>query len=165
MKACALTGHRPEKLPFGGDESDPRFEQFKQKLLCEILRITREGVTTFISGMARGVDIWAAETVLSLKAILPSRNIKLWVAIPYDRQSLNWTVQEQARYQKILEKADKVEYVSHDYFNGCLQKRNRYMIDAASHLIAVYDGVQKGGTKYTIDYARKKGIEIIEIQP
>lgn len=115
--------------------------------------------------MARGVDIWAAETVLSLKAILPSRNIKLWVAIPYDRQSLNWTVQEQARYQKILEKADKVEYVSHDYFNGCLQKRNRYMIDAASHLIAVYDGVQKGGTKYTIDYARKKGLEIIEIQP
>ena len=165
MKACAFTGHRPEKLPFGDNEKDPRCEQLKQKLFCEILRMTREGVTTFITGMAKGVDIWAAEIVLSLRETLPDRNIQLLAIVPYDRQALSWSIGERARYEKVLDKADKVEYISHDYYNGCLQKRNRYMVDNATHLIAVYDENQGGGTKYTVDYARKKGLNITIIEP
>ena len=38
------------------------------------------------------------------------------------------------------------------------------MVDLATHLIAVYDG-QKGGTKYTVDYAKKKGLFVSIIDP
>ena len=165
QKACAYTGHRPEKLPFGNDENDPRCKMLKQKIMCETLEMIRNGVTTFIVGMARGVDTWAAETILMLRMMMPDDNIQLWAVIPYDRQALSWSPQDKARYNAILEKADNVEHISHDYYNGCLQKRNRYMVDNATHLIAVYDENQGGGTKYTVDYARKKGLNIIIIEP
>ena len=164
MSICAFTGYRPEKFPFGDNETDPRCEQLKQKLFCEILRMTREGVNVFMSGMARGVDLWAAEAVLQIQNVKPSQKIELWAIIPYDRQPLAWNAKERARYQRILERAAHVEYISHDYYNGCLQKRNRYMIDHATHLLAVYDG-QPGETASTIRYARKKGLEITIIEP
>lgn len=163
--ACAFTGHRPEKLGLTWNENESEYERLKQKLFCEILRLTREGVSIFITGMARGVDQLAAEIVLSLKDVVPDRNLQLWAAIPYDRQSLSWSPKDKARYNDILEKADKIEYISHDYYNGCLQKRNRYMVENATHLIAVYDEKQGGGTKYTVEYARKKGLNITIIEP
>lgn len=164
MSICAFTGYRPEKFPFGDNEADPRCEQLKQKLFCEILRMTREGVSVFMSGMTRGADLWAAEAVLQIQNVKPSQKIELWAIIPYDRQSLAWNAKESARYQRILEQAARVEYISHDYYNGCLQKRNRYMIDHATHLLAVYDG-QPGETASIIRYARKKGLEITIIEP
>lgn len=164
MSICAFTGYRPEKFPFGDNEADPQCEQLKQKLFCEILRMTREGVNVFMSGMARGVDLWAAEAVLQIQNVKPSQKIELWAIVPYDRQPLAWSAKERARYQRILEQAARVEYISHDYYNGCLQKRNRYMVDHATHLLAVYDG-QSGGTVSTIRYARKKGLEITIIEP
>ena len=164
MKVCAFTGYRPHKLPYGNDELNPGCERLKQRLFCETLRLTREGVCIFISGMARGVDIWAAEIVLDLRETLPDRNLQLWAAVPYDRQALSWSISEQARYRRILERADRVERLSQEYYNGCLQKRNRWMVDHATHLIAVYDG-QPGGTKSTLDYARRNGLEITIIEP
>ena len=164
MSICAFTGYRPEKFPFGENEADPRCEQLKQELFCEILRMTREGVNVFMSGMARGVDLSAAEAVLQIQNVKPSQKIELWAIVPYDRQPLAWSAKERARYQRILEQAARVEYISHDYYNGCLQKRNRYMVDHATHLLAVYDG-QPGGTASTIRYARKKGLEITIIEP
>lgn len=164
MKVCAFTGYRPHKLPFGDDESHPDCERLKQRLFCETLRLTREGVCIYISGMARGIDIWAAEIVLQLRETLPSREIQLWAAVPYDRQANGWDPEEQARYREVLDRADRVEFISHDYYNGCLQKRNRWMVDQSTHLIAVYNG-QPGGTKSTLDYARRKGLEITIIEP
>lgn len=162
--ACAFTGHRIEKLPFLSDENDLKYKRVRQELFCNILALTREGRCTFISGMARGVDLIAAEIVLSLRDLLPDREICLWAAIPYDRQAAAWSVKERERYEAILGKANRVKYISHEYTRACLYQRNRWMCDQATHLLAVYDG-QAGGTKYTIDYARKKGLNITIIQP
>ena len=163
-KSCAFTGYRPEKFSFGYDEQHPDCEQIKQRLFCEALRLTREGVSVFISGASLGVDIWAAEAVLLIKNTFPSRNIKLWLAIPFDRQAASWSEADRKRYDELLQRADRVEYVSHDFFPGCYQKRNRWLVDNAGHLIAVYDG-QPGGTQYTVNYAQRKGLEITIIDP
>ena len=164
IKACAFTGYRPHKLPFGDNETHPACEQLKQRLFCEILRLTREDVKVFISGMARGVDTWAAETVLLIRDTVPARALRLWAAIPYDQQAAAWSEAEQARYHRILDQADKVEYINHAYTSQCLMERNRHMVDNATHLIAVYDG-QPGGTRNTIEYARSKGLGITIIEP
>lgn len=132
----------------------------KQRIFCEILKLTAEGTTTFITGMARGVDTWAAETVLQLKGIIPNREIKLWAAIPYARQAEAWAEEDQKRYYQILGQADRIEYISTAYYYDALRERNRWLVDHADCLLAVYDG-QPGGTKYTIDYARKMGLRII----
>lgn len=54
---CCFTGHRPEKL------HDPE-SVIITGLEHEICAAIADGFQTFISGMARGVDIWAAEIVL-----------------------------------------------------------------------------------------------------
>ena len=69
MKTCAFTGHRPQNLPFGFNEEDERCIDLKKTLREQIINlIENEGVTHFISGMAIGVDMYAAEIVLGLKA-------------------------------------------------------------------------------------------------
>ncbi len=43
--------------------------------------------------------------------------------------------------------------------------RNRFMVERASTLLAVYNGEQRGGTAATVRYAQKMGREIIVIDP
>ncbi len=88
MKTCAFTGHRPKDL--GYPESDERCAALKEKLRSLIVKlIEEEGVTHFISGMAQGVDMYAAEIVLELKKQYPQ--ITLECAIPYERQAAYWS--------------------------------------------------------------------------
>lgn len=162
--ACAFTGYRPEKLPFGQDEESPGCMRLKQQIFCETLQMTDRGVTTFLSGMARGVDTWAAETVLQLRTVLPPGEIQFWAILPYAGQADAWNAVDRERYRGLLARADKVVCLSETYTQGCMQTRNRYLVDHANFLIAVYDG-KPGGTRYTVEYARKKGLEIVQIEP
>ena len=95
MKTCAFTGHRPKGL--GYPESDGRCAALKEKLRTLIIRMMEEeGVTHFISGMAQGVDMYAAEIVLELKEKYPQ--ITLECAIPYERQAVRWPEALRNRY-------------------------------------------------------------------
>ena len=90
MKTCAFTGHRPKGL--GYPESDERRTALKEKLRSLIVKLMEEaGATHFISGMAQGVDMYAAEIVLELKKQDPQ--ITLEYAISYERQAV-WYVRE-----------------------------------------------------------------------
>lgn len=89
-RACAFTGHRPQNLPFRFNENDDRCIALKQKLRdCIVQLIEQEGVRHFISGMAIGVDMYAAEIVLELKAEYPF--ITLEAAIPCETQAAKWS--------------------------------------------------------------------------
>ena len=90
-KTCAFTGHRPQSLPFGFDESDKRCTSLKSVMRDQIVAlIENEGVTHFITGMALGVDMYAAEIVLDLKSKYP--HITLESAIPCETQAIKWSV-------------------------------------------------------------------------
>lgn len=69
--SVAFTGHRPQKLPFGFDETDPRCVDFKRRLCNSIEMMILEGYTHFISGGALGMDMYAAEAVLTLREQVP----------------------------------------------------------------------------------------------
>lgn len=87
---CAFTGHRPQNLPFRFNESDKRCIALKKQLRKLIVQlIEQHNVTHFISGMAIGVDMYAAEIVLDLKAKYP--HITLESAIPCETQATKWS--------------------------------------------------------------------------
>ena len=65
MRRVCFTGHRPEKLNMSE-------HAVKKALRIEILNAIEDGMPVFISGMARGVDIWAAEIVLELRKDNPT---------------------------------------------------------------------------------------------
>lgn len=62
-----------------------------------------------------------------------------------------------------MKKADYVKFVSPNYSLSCFQIRNEYMVNHSYRVIAVYNG-EAGGTRNTLNYAKKKGIEIIVIE-
>ena len=66
-RKCCFTGHRPQSLPWGYNESGYDFQVFKNKLKKAIATSINEGFNYFISGMALGVDMIAAELILEFK--------------------------------------------------------------------------------------------------
>ena len=160
---CAFTGHRPKSFPWGYNESDQDCILLKKVLAEQIAALADDGVTGFISGMALGVDLWAAQIVLDLRIDNPA--VKLCCALPCEGQEKKWFAKTQELYQNILQQADKTVYVSRPYTSSCMLDRNRWMVDHASILLAVYNGAYKSGTAMTVRYAKEKGRRIILIDP
>ena len=163
-KTAAFTGHRSQKLPFGFNETLPSAQRLRSAIRAEIEYAVLCGYMFFLSGMALGTDMIAAEEVLSLKKERYP-HIQLIAALPCRGQADGWLLSSRARYNDILRQCSKVVYVNDKpYFNGCMQARNRYLIDHSTLLIAVYDG-KPGGTGSTVSMARKKGHAMVIIDP
>ena len=162
-KACAFTGHRPSKLPWRYNETDSRCVALKMVLTEQITALIEAGVTQFLSGMAEGTDIFCSEIVLALREKNPK--IKLHCILPCTAQAEKWSVSSQELYRSILGRADSVVYVSRDYHEKCMLDRNRFLVEHAATLLAVYNGEQRGGTAATIRYAQKMSREIMVINP
>ena len=161
--SCAFTGHRPNRFSFGYDEKDERCIKLKTTMREQISALTAGGVTDFYVGMVIGVDTWAAEIVLDLKKGNP--NIRLIAVLPCETQADRWTLEQRERYFDILAQCDDVVTLNKYYTHSCMFERNRYIVDHAAFLLAVYDGDDKGGTAYTVSYGKKKDKKIIIIHP
>lgn len=160
---CAFTGHRPHKFPWRYDENDSRCVALKAALVGQITQLVGAGVTDFYSGGADGVDCWAALTVLELRKRNPA--LKLHLILPHEGQADRWSGSAQKRYHLILDQADSVEYVSREYYEGCMLDRNHRLVEAAGVLLAVYNGERRGGTAATVRYAKKLGRKMIVLNP
>ena len=151
---CTFTGHKPEHLAL------PE-EQVKEWLEEQIKRAADEGYKDFISGMQRGVDLWAAETVLKL--IRKDRQIRLIAACAFRGMDEDWDLDWRERYYHFLTHAEWVYYISDHPDSKAYLIRSHWMVDRASRLIAVYTGAP-GGTKETIEFAREKKRDIVLIE-
>ena len=161
--ACAFTGHRPQKFPWQYDETDSRCIALKSALAEQIRLLTDAGVTQFLSGMAEATDTWSALSVLALREKNPA--IKLHCILPCREQADKWSSSSRNLYRSILKRADSIVYVSREYHKDCMLERNRFLVEHASILLAVYNGELRGGTAATMRYAQKMGREIIVIDP
>ncbi len=162
-KSCAFTGHRPEKLPWGQREEDPRCLHLKERLAEALLKAYADGYRHFISGMARGTDLYFCEAALELRDAYPQVTVE--AAVPYPGQADHWTAEEIERYQSLLARCDFETVVQHHYSPGCLQRRNRYLVDRAGRIISVYKGSGGGGTLYTLNYAMNQGLDVVILEP
>lgn len=155
---CAFTGHRPAALPWGTDESDPRCLELKERLDQALGRAYALGYRHFICGMARGGDHYFCEAVIRLRARHP--DVTLEAAVPFPQQSQRWNARDKERYERLLSQCDMETLIQQDYSPGCMQRRNRYMVDHASRLIAVFNGSPSGsGTLSTLHYALRNGVQ------
>jgi len=161
-KTCCFTGHRPQKLPWGFNEDDERCKEMISKATIEIEDAISKGYDTFITGMAIGFDMICAEIVLTLKK--KYKHIKLVGAIPCKGQEKPWRAVAQQRYNKILKQLNWKWIGSETYTDECMHKRNDYMLNNSSLVIALFDG-KRGGTQSTILKAEKQGLKIKIINP
>ena len=147
---CCFTGHRPGKIR-------STEEAVRAALRAEIEQAIADGFTAFITGMAPGVDTWAALEVLSLQEQHPA--VQLVCAVPFEGVEKNRTDEEIAAFRSILQKAAHIEYVCKKRGRWNFIARDRWMVDHARRVIAVFNGTP-GGTEYTLGYAQRKEREI-----
>ena len=155
---CCFTGHRPGKLPWGLDEADPRCAALKGSIARELEGLYRRGFRHFLSGMALGCDLYFAEGVLALRASHP--DVTLEGAVPFPGQADRWPEGERRRWRAILDACDVETVVQGHYDRFCMHRRDRYLVDRARCVLAVYDGTP-GGTRYTLNYAMDRGLDIL----
>lgn len=159
-KTLCFSGHRSKKLPKEKDE----FNFMIQSLNNEIDKAIYKGYDTFIFGACYGFDLLCAEQVLKRKQIIKNTvpvNIKLIAAVPFEDQAVRWNKQDRDKYFSILSKCDDVVILNKRFKAGCYHERNRYMVDS-SKLICYYDG-SAGGTSYTVEYAKKRSVKVINL--
>lgn len=147
---CAFTGHRPEKVE--GYEGTIIVELRK-----DILDAIDHGYTTFLTGMSRGVDLWAADIVIHLRRYNPK--LKLIGVIPFEGFESSWTVDWKKHYNLVRKELDWLHVVSKEYAPDVYQLRNQFMVDHSSMVLAVFNG-EAGGTQNTIRYAQEKGVSV-----
>lgn len=146
--AC-FTGHRI--IP-------PDHRPALTRLLDEKLQALYDaGFRTFISGGALGFDTLAAERVASLQCRHP--DVHLVLAMPCADQDARWKPAERAQFRRMRYLADQVRVLSPFYYEGCMQARNRFMVDNAA-LCICYFCHAGGGTQYTVGYALRQQVPI-----
>lgn len=159
---CSFTGYRPNKLPFLGQKNSEEYRSLRELLKTEIIGLAQKEITIFQTGMARGIDLLCGEIVLEIQKEF---DVHLFCVIPCKNQCRGWSGADVEAYNRLLSAASGVTYItSENYRDGCMMKRNRFLVDTSQYILAVYDG-QRGGTMSTINYAKKKKRTIIIIDP
>ena len=146
-------GHRPEKL---------RLSERKLSALLEteIKRAIAGGFTTYITGMAKGVDLIAAEIVLRLRE--RDDRLKLICALPHPGFGQHWGGGWTERFQRVLTQADLNRTICPNFSRSSYQARNEWMVRHSALVIAVFNG-ELGGTKNTLDFAQRSNVPYVVI--
>lgn len=148
--SVAFTGHRSAGLPWGSNEADARCCSIKKQLSETIMKLYNQGKRYFISGMADGIDTYAAEIVLSLRKDYSEMKLICVYPFPSATRPSN----------RFAELADYSITICPRYMSGCMKIRNQYMVNHASELIACYDFRGTGGTLLTVRLALEAGIHV-----
>lgn len=151
-KTCCFTGHR--QIPPG------KRTEIADKLERTIVGLYQKGIRYYGAGGALGFDALAAQTVIRLRESCPG--MKLILVLPCLTQTRGWRSEDIAEYERIKTQADKVVYTSQEYTKDCMHRRNRHLVDNSS-ICVCYLTRNSGGTAYTVGYAEKHGLKIINI--
>lgn len=148
-KVCTFTGHR-----------DLIYGDLNIELLDKTIQdLINEGYTTFNVGMAKGFDLVAARRVLNLKS---KYDIKLIAYIPCSGQEKSYSEEDKKEYNNILDNCDDVIVLAPRFYRGCMNVRDRKMLELSSAVIC-YLRKESGGTYYTVKEAQKKNLKIFNI--
>lgn len=150
--ACCFTGHRV--IP--------------QRHLRRLIRYLDEaveaclnmGVSTFRSGGALGFDTLAAQAVLRARRAHPEARLEL--ILPCRDQSARWQSGQADALEALKARADAVDYCFDRYAPGCMQARNRRLVEGSCRVIA-YCTQARGGTVQTLSYALDLGLPVLNL--
>ena len=150
---CCFTGHRNIRK---GEE-----ETLRAKLREQVLRLLDSGVTTFLIGGAMGFDMLAAEVLLDQRE-KEGKALRLVSVLPFPQWREKWGEAEKNREDRILEKSDEILFSMNEYQREAYLHRDRRMVDASAVCIACCSR-KTGGTAYTVRYALKNGLQVINL--
>ena len=150
---CCFTGHR--------DISAMTYAELNKQLEAVVPRLIERGIRYFVCGGALGFDTLAAVEIL--RAARFDADIKLILALPCRDQTAKWGEYDKRVYDALLSYADEVIWLAERYYTGCMQKRNRAMVDASACCICYLHSDKRSGTLQTVEYARASGLPVVNV--
>lgn len=154
MRACSFSGHRV---------IEPQHLKSISPLIMRAINYAYDnGVRMFYTGGAIGFDTLAARQVILFKMSHP--DVRLHLISPCVNQADNWNHRQREAYDFIMKNSDHVEFVSDEYKNGCMQMRNRRLVEECDMLV-VYLSRQNTGTGQTVRIAEKMGKTVFNLYP
>lgn len=148
--AVAFTGHRTYR-----SEADEELRQLLEELYAE-------GARRYLCGMAWGFDLSAGEAVVQHKLL--HEDVELVAVEPFAEFRSLFRGEDAERYDALIAAADCRVVVGENNV-GAYMRRNDYLVDHSSLVVAWWDGRRDGGTAYTALRARRKGREVINLYP
>ena len=149
---CCFTGHR--HIPTRAVTELTAILDRRIAALADI------GFTEFRTGGALGFDTLAALRVLAARKTRPK--IRLHLILPCRDQAARWSSRDAKLYERILERADEVTWVQDTYSAGCMHARNRALVNGSQCCLAFMTS-SDGGTAYTVSFAEKQGVRVINL--
>ncbi len=152
-KTLCFTGHR--NLP----KEMASLMALKQRLIREIHIALEQGIDTFLFGGAYGFDLLCGASVLSITQM----DCSLICILPFVGHDVKWNIKDKEEFIRIQRACTKTIITSGEYSKDVYRKRNQFLVDNSSKVIAYWDGKYSSGTAQTLRMARKKELEIINI--
>ncbi len=156
----SFTGNRLLEAPVGVSKTN--FElTLRTSIRVKVLELYKVDYRFFLVGGAVGFDMLAAEEVLLLREQHP--DIRLIVAVPFRGQDLKYSESAKARYDHLIECADKVVTICEQGFSAsAYHLRNDFLVRNSSYVIAYSNGRGRGAAS-TLRRALALGVESFNI--
>lgn len=166
-KSCSVIGQRPSRFRFGYKENNAGCKRLKKRLRDQFVSLYGQNVRRFYVGGCIGVDQWAGEILLQLKEQPEFPDIELILIEPFPNHDAQWD--EWHRKRQILLRSSCTDHivVGASPQRRSFVARNRYLVDHADVLVAVYDNDRTvhSGTGQTVLYAEREGVPVVFIHP
>ena len=147
----AFTGHRNYSR-----QADAELDQLLRELYAE-------GYRRFLCGMAWGWDLAAGEAVLRLKCEFG--DVQLVAVVPFAGFEDMFRGSDAEQYRRVSGGADRRVVVCDRASQQSYLRRNDYLVENASVVVAWWNRVPHGGTAYTLSRARHAQLRIINLFP
>ncbi|MBQ8296912.1 MAG: DUF1273 family protein [Ruminococcus sp.] len=167
-KTVCITGHREKGIqPYKGNPlyGNITMNAVKLMLYRYIDMAAEKGYDTFISGLAVGTDLWAAEYILKKRSRNPK--IRLIGAMPYLRHAERFPRYYLELLRRVETEADVLVSVNgspgitYSENKELYRDRNYYMVEKSSAAIAfLNEGSFASGTLQTVNYAYRRGRKV-----
>jgi len=164
INAICFTGHRPDRLPGRGDPDDPEAQKLAASLQTQIEDSVLRGKHNILHGAMAGFDLFAIEQAILLKKQYPQ--IKIITVAPYKEAFFSrekcWTPEWINRARAVFDQHDIGIRIAERYRTGIYFERNRALVEHSSEIITYWDG-GSGGTAYTVECGKRKGLAIYNL--
>ena len=152
IKRCCCTGHR--RLPADHAAALPAH------IDAALDALYRLGCRDFYTGGAIGFDTLAAQRVIRFRAGHP--DVRLILMLPCRDQSRGWSAEDMTAYRDILAECDAYRYVSEEYDEHAMYRRNMEMVGVSDACIA-YVTRSASGAGQTLRAAERAGLTVINL--
>ena len=152
---CTIISTGEELMQDCKNEYEPLLTDIKEKLREIIWGLYCNGYDRFYLNCEYGIPLWSAEIISALKKY---NNIELHIAMPYEEQAKDWYDDQRERYFNVHALSDDVHMLEKQYYDGCYDDAEEYMIDQ-SDLLLVFGCKQSGDFLHSIKYAKENDVE------